>query len=179
MLIRPLTSRTNTVGLGLVVLVLVVPFSFIHGFGIFGSLGAFLVWTVVALAEMSGNKRYVEIDAPNNSIVVHDRTWAYRKRERKYSLQQFRFVISYITPGKNPVNRVELLTQAGGEALWLASYPVRASERQRAQWSLRPKWQESTDSSLLREQLTKDLHLEDKGFVGSRWPGAHVRHDEP
>lgn len=177
MLIRPLQSRANAISYGVVVLAFAIPFTFLRGLGVFWSVGAVVLWMLVAYAETLRNARFVEIDAAQNSIVVNGRTWINRERQKTYELGQFRFVISYISPGRNPENRVELLTHTAGEALCLVIFPVRASDKFSSRWTFKPHWHESPQATLVRERLATEFHLEDRGFSGSRWPGAQVRHN--
>jgi hypothetical protein len=131
-----------------------------------------LIWPLGACIELLRNARYVVVDQRRGIVTVHTRSWNYQRRTLFFPLQKFRFIISYVLPGKTPVNLVELINRSGGESLLIASFSNATSQ---GFMQFMPRPIESSGAALLRKELASQLQLEDKGFVGYRWIGAQIK----
>ncbi|RYF01899.1 MAG: hypothetical protein EOO32_02060 [Comamonadaceae bacterium] len=116
------------------------------------------------------SQRAVVIDKVTDLVKVHTVSIWGRRRSASYPLSRFRFVASYITPGKNPVNYLELLSHSGGEALPLREFaPVFGKT---PFLSLSGNLQENAEAAVLRQRVASYAGLEDRGFIGIRMTGA-------
>lgn len=128
-------------------------------------------WVLILYAEVVRDSRSVQIDLQSSNIVEQFRSWRYALKIRTYSLDQFGSVVSYVTPSRSPINLVELVTRTGGESLCLVWY--RPSSSAKSFWSI-PRDCEAPKAEALRKTLAQGFQLQDRGFLGVRWPGAYV-----
>ncbi len=139
-------------------------------------LAAVLLTALAWWIDHVRNDRVVAIDKASNRITVRRRRlwgswWA-----DAYALSDFAAVISYVSPGRNPVNWVDLVTQSGGEALLVASFKPGVRAESLLSW---PTYGEAEQARHLRQTLVDALALVDNGFHGSRLPGAQVGPGQP
>lgn len=117
-------------------------------------------------------KRWVEVDVARQKVVAHTKSLFFRSRISEYPLERFSSVRSYIAPGRYPMNQVELVTRAGGEALEVASMqPVSIAK---SFWST-PIESESKEAATLRKEIATHASLVDLGFLGTRMVGAQIK----
>lgn len=115
-------------------------------------------------------QRAVVIDKAAGRVMVHSRSVAGRARTTVYPLAKFRFVASYITPGRSPTNEVELISVSGGEALPLRQFSPGIGKTPFL--SLSGRLQENENAAALRQSVAIHAGLQDKGFLGQRMRGA-------
>lgn len=134
-----------------------------------------VLFVMVIYSKIIQFSRSVQIDALGQSILETRKNWLFLSRYRTYALSQFKYVVSYIQPGRIPVNRVELVTKAGGESLLVATFDP-SNRSPNSFWSV-PVEEESEQAMDLRANLAQRFGFVDQGFVGRRWEGARVRCD--
>lgn len=147
-----------------------------------------VTWLFVVYVELVRDSRVVEIDPDGKRVVERARSWRWRLRTFEYPLSQFRSVVSYTAPGRPSRNFVELVTHAGGESFHVVAFdPAFSSES----LLLPLRYVESPEAEHLRKTIAALCSLEDRGYLGRRWPGAYVKsratsplghnmlHDEP
>ena len=134
---------------------------------VFAGLGSLLLWDKVI-----ANRRRVTLDAAKGQVTISRVSAFFKPKQRSYPLDMFGSVQSYILQGKSPVNRVELLTKTGGEALLLALYqPANVAP---SFFSV-PADGENKSATLLRQEIAAQLGLLDRGFLGNRMFGAQLK----
>lgn len=111
----------------------------------------------------------------NRTLIVHKRGWFAKPLTSTFSLDAFGSARSYLTAGARRINRLELVTIAGGESLLIAS---RNPARQSTFWSLVGEDLESAEILNLRTELARKWGLLDGGFHGFKWVGASVKSTE-
>lgn len=117
-------------------------------------------------------RRQCEVDVLGNRVTIHSVSPFFLETHRHHQLDQFGSVRSYITPGRFPRNRVELVTKGGGEALLVAWF--QPSNGARSFWSI-PTEAESPKAALIRRNLASQCGLADEGFQGTKMVGAQIR----
>ncbi|RYH67821.1 MAG: hypothetical protein EON54_03780 [Alcaligenaceae bacterium] len=148
------------------------------GFTLLKSPGAFFPLVAICLPlaateswrQFLKAQRAVVIDKASGLVTVHTMSIWGRPRTASYPLDMFRFVTSYITPGKVPLNYLELVSKSGGEALPLRDFAPAVGDTPFL--SLHTTLLENHDACILRGRVARYAGLEDKGFVGKRMPGA-------
>jgi lysylphosphatidylglycerol synthetase-like protein (DUF2156 family) len=130
-----------------------------------------ITWVFIFYCEFVRDSRSVQIDLQSNNIIVQFRSFRFAVKTHTYPLSQFESVVSYVTPARFPRNFVELVTHAGGESLFLVRF--QPSSAAKSFWST-PREGEAPKAEALRKTLAEALKLQDKGFLGVRWPGAYV-----
>ena len=121
--------------------------------------------------EVVRGKRYVSIGLATGDVDLHTVSALFRSRTRSWPTSSFGSIISYVTPSRFPVNRLELVTHAGGQSLLLASFKPESSSG--AEW-FAPRDGESAAARSLRSSLAQQLGVQDAGFVGFRVTGAQL-----
>lgn len=115
--------------------------------------------------------RWCEITPHANQVTVHSVSPFFSARKQQYPLSQFGSVRSYITPGRFPRNRVELVTKAGGEALLVAWFTP--SNGARSFWSM-PTEAENPKAASARDAIANQCALVNSGFLGTKLVGAQI-----
>ncbi|WP_334188267.1 hypothetical protein [Noviherbaspirillum sp.] len=113
-----------------------------------------------------------EIDPATRLVMCCYRSIFGKSRIKSYSLDQFRYVRSYITIGRFPVNVVELVTNSGGEALCLTRVEPSASSQ--SFFSI-PRPGEAEKAKKLRCDIASSCGVVDKGYLGYRMPGCQLK----
>ena len=121
--------------------------------------------------EVVRGRRVVVIDDESGRVEVHTVSPLLRQKLSSVSLCEFGSVRSYLTPGKFTKNRLELVTNSGGESLLLGYFPP-ASDRRK--WLI-PSEVESQEVSRLRNQISQESGLKDGGFLGFRMVGKELQ----
>lgn len=128
-------------------------------------LGLLMAWAVAV-----AGRRTVEIN--DRDIVVNSVTIFFQPRSITCDATQFGKVVSYVTPGRNPVNRVELITKPGGEALLLCTFaPLTAAS---SSFLSLPTPGEAEAAAALRPRVAHACGVKDGGFLGYRMVGAQL-----
>ena len=127
--------------------------------------------SLVYWVKLIQRSRWCEIAVNANQVTVHSVSLFFSPRQRHYPLSQFGSVRSYITLGRFTTNRVELVTQDGGEALLVACFVP--SNGARSFWSI-PTEAESFKAALVRESIATQCGIIDHGFLGTRLVGAEI-----
>ena len=134
---------------------------------VFAGIGLILFWNKVI-----ASRRQVTLNAASGQVTISRVSAFFKPKQRSYPLDMFGSVQSYILQGKSPVNRVELLTKTGGEALLLALYqPANVAP---SFFSV-PADGENKSATLLRQEIAAQLGLLDRGFLGNRMFGAQLK----
>jgi hypothetical protein len=145
-----------------------------------GSLSKELLATSAVLIALAGlfywvkliqRHRLCEITVLTNQVTIHSVSPLFSPRQKHYPLEQFGSVRSYISLGRFPRNRVELVTKAGGEALLVAWFVP--SNGARSFWSV-PAEAESPKAALIRKTIADQCGLIDPGFQGTKMVGAEI-----
>lgn len=118
------------------------------------------------------SRRCVEFVVPERKVKVRSVSLLFRPQTRVYEMDQFGTVISYVTQGKFPMNRLELLTTSGAESLLVSAFPP--ANGVRSFWSL-PSEVESSEAARFRKEIAEATGLRDGGFLGKRLAGAQLR----
>lgn len=134
---------------------------------VFAGFGSLLLWDKVV-----ANRRRVTLDAAKGQVIISRVSVFFKPKQRVYPLELFGSVQSYILPGKTSVNRVELITKTGGEALLLALFEP--SNLAPSFFSF-PKDGENKDAECLRQEIAVQLGLLDRGFLGNQMFGAQLK----
>lgn len=130
-------------------------------------IGLILFWDRVI-----ANRREVTLDAASGQVTISRVTAFFKQKQRFYPLELFGSVQSYILQGKSPVNRVELVTKTGGEALLLALFePANVAPS----FFSFPADGENKNAERLRQEIAVHLGLLDRGFLGNRMFGAQLK----
>lgn len=130
-----------------------------------------VAWVILIYCEFIRDSRSIRFDLNSKCVIEQFRSWRGLVKTNIYPLEQFGSVVSYVTPFRHSRNLVELVTRAGGESLCLVAFqPASAAT---SFWSI-PKECESPKAEALRKTVSGVLKLQDKGFLGVRWPGAYV-----
>ncbi len=116
-------------------------------------------------------KRWIEIDATLNKVVVHRKSVLFVSKITEHPLDEFSAVRSFITPGRHPMNQVELVTKSGGEALEVAS--LQPASIAKSFFSV-PVDSENNEAAALRTEIAYHTNLADHGFLGTRMIGAQI-----
>lgn len=117
------------------------------------------------------SQRQVEFLPSEQRVVVHTVSPLFRPRKSLYDLNQFGSVISYVAPARFSVNRVELVTSTGGEALLIAWFDPANGARS---FLALPTEAESPEAARLRGEIARQTGLLDGGYLGARLPGAQI-----
>ena len=134
---------------------------------VFAGLGSLVLWDKVI-----ANQRRVTLDAAKGQVTISRVSAFFKPKHRVYPLELFGSVQSYIVQGKFPINRLEIVTKTGGEALLLALFEP--SNVASSFFSL-PKDGENKGAERLRQKIAVQLGLLDRGFLGSRMFGAQLK----
>lgn len=135
--------------------------------GVFAVIGLLFFWVY----SIAGRRR-VTLDQANAQVLIASVSVLFKPRLKSYPLEFFGSVQSYVTLGKPPINRVELVSKTGGETLLLARFePVNTA---RSFWSF-PHEGESRHAQGLRRSVAEQFGLLDRGFLGSRMQGAQLK----
>jgi hypothetical protein len=118
-------------------------------------------------------RSYTVVDTEKQLVLVHTASILGKIRTSCYDIPAFGSVISYVVVGKNPQNRVELVTHSGGEALLLGEFAP--SRETKSFFSLSTGTSESGEAEKLRLQISHACKLKDRGFLGTRWVGAQLK----
>lgn len=133
---------------------------------VFAGIGLILFWEMVIVS-----RRQVTLDAANGQVTISRISAFFRPKQRSYPLEMFGSVQSYIPPGRSPVNRVELVTKTGGEALLVALFePANVAPS----FFSFPTKGENKGAERLRQEIAGQLGLLDRGFLGKRMFGAQL-----
>ncbi|MDL5038966.1 hypothetical protein QRD40_21740 [Comamonas sp. Y6] len=134
---------------------------------VFGGFGLISLW-----GKVIAHRREVTLDAAAGQVTISRVSAFFRPKQRSYPLEMFGSVQSYILQGKFPINRVELVTKTGGEALMLALFePANVAS---SFFSL-PREGENKLAERLRQEIAGQLGLLDRGFLGNRMFGAQLK----
>jgi hypothetical protein len=133
---------------------------------VLATLAAIAYWV-----KLVQQQRWCEITPHANQVTVHSVSPFFSARKQQYPLSQFGSVRSYITPGRFPRNRVELVTKAGGEALLVAWFTP--SNGARSFWSI-PTEAENPKAASARNAIANQCALVNSGFLGTRLVGAQL-----
>jgi hypothetical protein len=114
-------------------------------------------------------KRSVEIDAALNTVSIHSVSALFRPGIRRYPLDKFGSVRSYVTSGRYAKVVVELVTKPGGEALFVAAFPP--DNGAKSFWSMSTE-AENTEAASLRQAISAYAGVKDHGFLNTRLVGA-------
>lgn len=134
---------------------------------VFAGVGLILFWDKVI-----ANRRRVTLDAASSQVIISSVSAFFKPKQRVYPLELFGSVQSYIQQGKSPVNRVELVTKTGGQALLLALFkPANAAPS----FFSFPAQGENKNAERLRQEIAVHLGLADRGFLGNRMFGAQLK----
>ena len=134
---------------------------------VFAGFGLLLLWDKVI-----ASRRRVTLDAASGQVVISRVSALFKPKQRVYPLELFGSVHSYILQGKSPVNRLELVTKTGGEALLLALFePANIA----SSFFSFPVDGESKSAERLRQEISVQLDLLDRGFLGNRMFGAQLK----
>ncbi len=136
---------------------------FVFVFGLFLS---------AAFLELQARKRTVLLDSQRRTVEVTDRLFLIFDRKRNYQADQFTSVISYLTPDRYPLNRLELLLSNGRDGLVLLSTPP---VWHRAGFLHAPHKIEHPAVHQARDVVSLTLSLQNLGFAGYRKTGPQVR----
>ncbi|HVK93894.1 MAG TPA: hypothetical protein VM571_04110 [Noviherbaspirillum sp.] len=112
-----------------------------------------------------------EIDLSAKTVVHRYRPVFGKGRIKSYPLNQFRYVRSYLTIGRFPVNVVELVTNSGGEALCLTKLDPTTNAK--SFFSV-PREIEAERAKEVRESVASTCGLVDQGFLGCRMTGYQM-----
>lgn len=134
---------------------------------VFGGIGLISFWDKVI-----ANRRQVNLDAAAGQVTISRVSAFFRPKRRSYPLEMFGSVQSYILQGKFPINRVELVTKAGGEALMVAQF---APANVVPSFFSLPADGENKCAASLRQEIAVQLGLLDRGFLGNRMFGAQLK----
>ena len=134
---------------------------------VFAGLGSLLLWDKVI-----ANRRRVTLDAAKGQVTISRVSAFFKPKQRVYPLELFGSVQSYIEQGKFPINRLEIVTKTGGEALLLALFEP--SNVASSFFSV-PKDGENKSAERLRQKIAVQLGLLDRGFLGNRMFGAQLK----
>jgi hypothetical protein len=133
---------------------------------ILGTLAAWALWI-----KSVQRQRYVEFSPSQMQASVHTSSLLFSRSIKKYPLEGFGTVRSYVTIGRFPKNRVELVTKQGGESLLVASFIPRSGAR--SFWSL-PTAAENIEATELRNALSSQFGFTNQGFLGVKAVGAQL-----
>lgn len=137
-----------------------------------------MAWVYAAIslvflwAHWVASKRQVTLDKANGRVQISSVSLLFKPRTKSYPLELFGSVQSYLTVGKHPSNRVELVSRTGGEALLLAWFEPASTAR--SFWSF-PSQGESSHAQSLRQSVAEQFELLDRGFLGGRAEGAQLK----
>ena len=134
---------------------------------VFAGVGLIFFWN-----KLIASRRKVTLDASSGQVTISRVSAFFKPKQCSYPLDMFGSVQSYILQGKSPVNRVELLTNTGGEALLLALFkPANVAP---SFFSV-PLDGENKNAERLRQKIAGQLGLLDRGFLGNRMFGAQLK----
>ena len=134
---------------------------------VFAEVGLILLWS-----KFIASRRRVTLDAANSRVVISSVSAFLKPKQRFYPLEMFGSVQSYILQGKFPINRVELVTKTGGDALMVALFePANTAP---SFFSL-PADGENKSAGSLRQEIAGQLGLLDRGFLGNRMFGVQLK----
>ena len=175
-LLTPITAKSQLsfvtvyLSLGMIIVGLLLGFfdaKYLIVAAVFGGIGLFSLWSKVI-----AGRREVTLDAAAGQVTISRVSAFFRPKRRSYPLEMFGSVQSYILQGKFPINRVELVTRTGGEALMVALFePANAAP---SFFSL-PADGENKSAGRLRQEIAGQLGLLDRGFLGNRMFGAQIK----
>ena len=114
----------------------------------------------------------LKISVSTGEIAVQTVSAFLTTKRTVYALERFSSVRAYIEPGKFPKNVVELVTNAGGEALFVASFEPASLANS---FLSIPTDIENPKSTQLRRAIAQVCNLTDQGFLGQRWVGAQLK----
>ena len=134
---------------------------------VFAGIGLILFWNKVI-----ASRRQVTLNAASGQVTISRVSAFFKPKQRVYPLELFGSVQSYIVQGKFPINRLEIVTKTGGEALLLALFEP--SNVASSFFSL-PKDGENKNAERLRQKIAVQLGLLDRGFLGNRMFGAQLK----
>lgn len=134
---------------------------------VFAAISLVLFW-----AHWIASQRRVSLDKANGQVQICSSSLLFKPRTKSYPLELFGTVQSYLTVGKHPSNRVELVSRTGGEALLLACFEPASTAR--SFWSF-PSVGESHHAQSLRQSVAEQFGLLDRGFLGGRAEGAQLK----
>ncbi|MPT10886.1 MULTISPECIES: hypothetical protein [Comamonas] len=165
-----LSLATVYLSLGMVVFGLLLAFfdtKYLFISVVFGGVGLISLW-----GKVIANRRQVNLDAAAGQVTISRVSALFRPKQRTYPLEMFGSVQSYILQGKFPINRVELVTKAGGEALMVAQF---APANFAPSFFSFPADGENKCAASLRQEIAVQLGLLDRGFLGNRMFGAQLK----
>ena len=116
-----------------------------------------------------------EFTAAGN-LVIRRRGWFARPTTSTFELDQFGEIRSYLTAGADPINRLELVTVSGGEAVLIATRLPGSAHS--SFWSLAGQSLENPEIRNLRTELALEWALTDVGFQGVKWVGKLIEGGE-
>ncbi|MDT7514525.1 hypothetical protein [Rhodoferax mekongensis] len=124
-------------------------------------------WLLLSYWEWVRTQGYLDLDPKTKQLIIKKINFFGKSHYTRYRVQDFRAVSSFITWPENRINYVELITHTGGEGLIVAEFePARIDK---SFWGA-PSYGESIQAQDLRQLLSTDFELEDRGFEGSRFP---------
>lgn len=133
------------------------------------AVSALLSWRSWLVAQEE-----VEITT-NRTLVIHRRGWSGKSTKSTYALDDFGAIRSYLTAGARRINRLELVTLSGREALLLAS---RIPAAEAGFWRVTAENLENPELLKLRTELGSRWGFVDHGFQGPKWVGAIIKGSE-
>ena len=111
----------------------------------------------------------------NRKLVIHRRGWFGKRTKSVHAFDDFGAIRSYLTAGARRINRLEIVTAAGGEALLIAS---RRSAVKASLWHFVGEDLESPEVLNLRTEISSRWGLVDQGFQGPKSVGATIKGSE-
>lgn len=134
---------------------------------VFSGVGLILFWN-----KLIASRRQVTLNASSGQVTILSVSAFFKPKQCSYPLEMFGSVQSYVLQGKSPVNRVELLTKTGGEALLLALFePANVAPS----FFSFPADGENKNAERLRQEIAGQLGLLDRGFLGNRMFGVQLK----
>lgn len=139
-----------------------------------GGVAVFVISALLLWRHWLIRQEEIEFTA-NRTLVIHRRSWSGRSTKSTHALDDFGAIRSYLTAGARRINRLEIVTMAGGEALLIAS---RTPAEKVALWHLAGESLESPEILNLRAEICSRWGLVDHGFQGPKWGGATIKGGE-
>jgi hypothetical protein len=135
-------------------------------------LGLYLVFFGIAVWVpcVAGTRRVSVLPGQGLVEVCWRNAW-FRPRRAEFALTSFAAVVSFLAPGRFPRTRVELLDTAGTRSLLVADFPAASFA---TRFMSLPRDGEAESARTLRLSIATATGLEDRGFLGKRWPGSQL-----